>query len=50
MEKLELKWGEDVLEEVEKFCYAGDMITCYGGAYEAVSVRIGSEWRKLSGV
>ena len=31
-EKLEFKRGEDVLEEVEKFCYLGDMISCYGGA------------------
>ena len=27
-EKLEFKRGEDVLEEVEKFCYLGDMIGC----------------------
>ena len=31
-EKLEFKRGEDVLEEVEKFCYLADMISCYGGA------------------
>ena len=51
--KLEFKRGEDVLEEVEKFCYLGDMISCYGGASEAVSARIGSAWKKfreLSGV
>ena len=51
-EKLEFKRGEDVLEEVEKFCYLGDMIS-YGGASEAVSARIGSAWKKfveLSGV
>ena len=41
-EKLEFKRGEDVLEEMEKFCYLGDMIGCYGGASEAVSARIGS--------
>ena len=41
-EKLELKRGEDVLETVEKFCCLGDMISCYGGASEAVSARIGS--------
>ena len=29
-EKLEYKRGEDVLEEVKKFCYLGDMISCYG--------------------
>ena len=53
VEKLELKTGEDVLEEVEKFCYLGDMISCFGGAFEAVSARIGSAWKKfreLSGV
>ena len=33
--------GENVLEEVEKFCYLGDMISFYGGASEAVSARIG---------
>ena len=51
-EKLEFKKGEDVLEEVEKF-YLGDVISCYGGASEAVSARIGSAWKKfreLSGV
>ena len=53
MEKLEFKTGEDVLEEVEKFCYLGDMISCSGGASEAVSARIASAWKKfreLSGV
>ena len=40
-EKLEFKRGEDVLEEVGKFCYLADMISCYGGASEAVSARIG---------
>ena len=47
MEKLEFKTGEDVLEEVEKFCYLGDMISCFGGASEAVSARIGSAWQKF---
>ena len=41
-EKFEFKMGEDVLEEVEKFCYLRDMISCYGEASEAVSARIGS--------
>ena len=53
VEKLEFKTGEDVLEELEKFCYLGDMISCFGGASEAVSARIGSAWKKfreLSGV
>ena len=52
-ERLEFKRGEDVLVEVEKFCYLSDMISCYGGALEAVSARIGSAWkkfRKLNGV
>ena len=31
-EKLEFKKGEEVLEEVEKFCYLGDLISCHGGA------------------
>ena len=46
-EKLEFKRGEDVLEEVEKFCNLGDMISCYGGASEVVSARIGSKWKKF---
>ena len=46
-EKLEFKRGEDVLEEVEKFCYLGDMISCYSGASEAVSAIIGSVWKKF---
>ena len=35
-QKLEFKRGEDVLEKVEKFCYLGDMISCYDEASEAV--------------
>ena len=46
-EKLEFKGGEDVLEEVEKFCYLDDMISCYGGASVAKSERIGSAWKKF---
>ena len=52
-EKLEFKRCEDVLEEVEKFCYLSDMISCYCGASEAVSTRIDIVWnkfRRLSGV
>ena len=52
-EELEFKRGEDVLEEVEKFCYLGVMISCCGGASEAVSAKLGSAWKKfreLSGV
>ena len=41
-EKLEFKRDKDVLEEVEKFCYEGDMVSCYGGASETMSARIGS--------
>ena len=46
-EKLEFKRGEDVLEELEKYCYLGDMISCYGGASQAVSARIRSGWKKF---
>ena len=46
-EKLGFKMCEDVLEELEKFCYLGDMIICYGGASEAVSARTGSGWKKF---
>ena len=52
-EKLEFKRGEDVLEEVQKFCYLGVMISCYGEASEPVNAKIGSVWKKfreLSGV
>ena len=47
-EKLEFKRGEDVLEEMEKFCYLGDMISCYGEASEAVSARIDNAWKRFS--
>ena len=52
-EKLEFKRDKDVLQEVEKLCYLGDMISCYSGRPEAVSARIDSVWKKfkeLSGV
>ena len=42
-----------MLEEVEKFCHLGGMISCYGGSSEVVSAGIGSMWKKfreLSGV
>ena len=45
--KLGFKRGEDVLEKVKKFCYLDDMISCYGGAPEAASARIGSVWKKF---
>ena len=44
---------EHVLEEMEKFCYLGHIISYYGGASEAVSKRNVSVWktfRDLSGV
>ena len=50
-EKLEFKRGEDVLEEVEKFCYLVGMFSCHGGASEAVNARIDSarkSFRELS--
>ena len=30
---------------MEKFCYLGGMISCYGGASEAVSARSGNVWK-----
>ena len=48
--KLEFKRGGNVLEEVEKFCYLGDMISCYGGASDSVSARIGSAFEEVEGV
>ena len=53
VQELEFKRGDDVLEEVEEFCYLDDMISCYGGASETVSASVGSAWKKfreLSGV
>ena len=50
-EKLEFKRSEDVLEEVEKFCYLGYTISYYCGASKAVRARIGGackKFRKLS--
>ena len=41
------KRGEDVLEEVKKFCYLDDMISCYGGASEVVSARVSTVWKKF---
>ena len=46
-EKLEFKRGEDVLEEMGKFRYLVNMISCYGGASEAVSARISSAWKRF---
>ena len=43
----EFKRGEDVLEVVEKFCYLGDMVSCYSGVSEAVSARIVSACKKF---
>ena len=47
VEKLEFKTGEDVLEDMGKFCYLGVMISYFGGASEAVNARIGSAWKKF---
>ena len=41
------------LEEVEKFCYLRDVISCYGGTSEALSATNGSaskKFRELSAV
>ena len=46
-EKLQLKRSKNVLEEVEKFCYLGNMIGCHDGASEVVSARIGNAWKKF---
>ena len=46
-EKVQFKSSEDVLEEVEKFCYFNGMFICYDRASEAVSARIGSARRSL---
>ena len=42
-EKLDFKKNEDDLEEVEKFCCLGDMISCFGGTKQ----KIGSAWKKF---
>ena len=39
---------EDVLEEVEKFCFLGDMISCFGEASEALSGKIDTVWKKCN--
>ena len=31
----------------KSFFYLGDMMSCYGGASQAVIVRIGSAWKKF---
>ena len=41
------KRGEDILEEVERLCFLGFMIRCYGGASEALTARTGSAWKKF---
>ena len=33
---------------MEKLCYLGDMISCYGGASDAASGRIDNSWKKFS--
>ena len=44
---MEIKRREDVLEDVEKFCYLGDVIRSNGGTSEVVSTRIDSVWKKF---
>ena len=46
-EKAEFKKGGDILEELEKFCYFGDMFSSYGEASEVVKARSGSPWKKF---
>ena len=46
-EKVEFKRGENVFEEMEKFCYLGNMISCYSEASEAMNARIVSAWKKF---
>ena len=41
-QKFEFKRSEDVLDEVAKLCYLGDMISCHGGTSEAVGAIIGN--------
>ena len=45
--ELEFERGHDILVEVEKFCYLGDVIICYGRASGAVRGRIGSTQEKF---
>ena len=45
--KLDFKRGKEVLEEVEKFYYLDDLVSCYGGASEIVSAKIGIAWKKF---
>ena len=46
-EKLEFERGEDFLDKMEKFYYLDDTISCYRGASEALSARIGSAWKNF---
>ena len=32
---------------MEKFCYLGNMISCYGEASETAGARIGNAWKKF---
>ena len=50
--EVKFKRREDILEDVKKFCYLGDKVSCYGGASDAVDARIRSAWKfsELSGV
>ena len=52
-EKVELKRGEYILEEVKKICCHGYMLSSYGVSSETVNARIGrgrKTFRELGGV
>ena len=49
-EKVEFKREKNVLEEVGKFCYPGDISSLYGGASDMVSARKVSSWKKARGL
>ena len=36
----------DMLEEVEQFCYLGDMLACEAGVERAVRTRVTAAWRR----
>ena len=38
--------GELELEEVQQFCYLGDMLDCEGGVERAVRARVSAAWQK----
>ena len=38
--------GSEVIEEVEEFCYLGDLLDCEGGVERAGRMRVSAAWRK----